>query len=228
MKTYTPDTYVAPSSRLKFIKRTLTKAGGSKALYLCSCGNVVEKLINKVKRGSTKSCGCYSLDNPSRYVHGLSNNPLYKIFTNIVLRCYNKNHSSYKNYGGKGVFICDKWLKNPNLFIEWALLNGWEKGMEIDKDIKCNLMGITTKYYSEETCSVVTRKENLNNKETSSYVFYLGEKKTVAEWANYFKIPDRVIDYRIKKKWDLEKVFSIPVSRHNCGARNNNLKEKLK
>lgn len=62
-----------------------------------------------------------------------SNNRIYRIFKAMKTRCYNKNSSWYKYYGAKGVTICDEWLSDSMKFILWALDNGYEENLTIDR-----------------------------------------------------------------------------------------------
>lgn len=48
-------------------------------------------------------------------------------------RCYNKNESRYKNYGGRGITVCDEWRGHPEVFIAWALTNGWSRWLSLDR-----------------------------------------------------------------------------------------------
>lgn len=72
----------------------------------------------------------------------------------MMQRCYNKNHKSYHNYGGRGVSVCDEW-HNKKTFVEWGLANGFHTNLDLDKDKKGDGM-----LYSPDTCCFITRKEN--------------------------------------------------------------------
>lgn len=68
--------------------------------------------------------------------HGLSKHPLHNVWHGIKCRCYGKSSKGYNNYGALGVIMCDEWKNNFKSFYDWAISNGWEKGLQIDKDIK--------------------------------------------------------------------------------------------
>lgn len=220
-----PEDYVPINSRLRFVKRTVVKSGLSKAIYLCQCGTFIERYMGQVKRGMTKSCGCYSVDYPSRYVHGVSNNSLYRIWCNIISRCYDKKSINYHNYGERGVFMCDDWLKDPKLFIDWAIANGWKKGLQVDKDIKSKELGISPAFYSPDTCSIVTQEENLNCTRASKFVTYNGVTQTLSQWGKQTGIPRNAIRYRLRLNWTIESALTVKTSRSHSGRRNNKRKQ---
>lgn len=89
--------------------------------------------------------------------HGLSKHPLYRTWQDIKRRCYDPAFRPYPYYGGVGVTMCKEWLVSPKEFINWALDNGWQPGMEIDKDLKVK----GNKVYSPATCSVVSHRVNM-------------------------------------------------------------------
>ena len=83
-------------------------------------------------------------------------NILSKRFISMKQRCYNNKSKDYKNYGGRGIKICDEWLENNVTFIEWALNNGFEKTLHIDrKDNNGN--------YEPTNCHFITLAENNRN-----------------------------------------------------------------
>jgi hypothetical protein len=127
----------------------------------CECGTEREYLLSHLRSDRTKSCGCFLKEKISliKKIHGLTLHPLYSVWTDIKTRCYNKNRKEYKNYGGRGVTMSEEWRTDFKKFYDWAIEMGWEKGLEIDKDIKGD-----GKLYSPFTCSIVSRIENLRAK----------------------------------------------------------------
>ena len=189
--------FVPNGSLLVFLKQTILahvnkngKQVKAKANYLCKCGNIVEIAICLVKNGHTKSCGCFKSSGNTR--HGLYYHPLYVVYRGMKQRCYNKNNDAYKRYGGAGITICQEWLDDFTLFYNWAICNGWRKGMEIDKDIKGG------KIYSPENCVIVTRKQNTNKRKTNHFITYKGERKTISEWSEITGINEDAIFMRTK------------------------------
>lgn len=134
--------------------RTLTaKRGGTHAYWLCSClcGRETVVSATHLKTGHTTSCGCFRRE--FRRTHGLSDSRLYDMYGNIRARCYNKSHNSYKNYGARGISVCQEWLGSFEAFATWALRNGYREDLEIDRiDVNGN--------YEPSNCRFVTPQEN--------------------------------------------------------------------
>jgi hypothetical protein len=67
--------------------------------------------------------------------HGLSHHPLYRVYASMIQRCYNENNPGYKNYGGRGIEVCDAWKNDPGLFLDYIerLPNFGEDGYSIDR-----------------------------------------------------------------------------------------------
>ena len=104
-------------------------------LYKCGfCGTEFKSIINDVKRGNTKSCGCYQKrrTSESHNTHGLGYTRLYNIWRNIKGRTLNPNFKHYNDYGGRGITICEEWLDVQN-FYDWAMSNGYSDELSIDR-----------------------------------------------------------------------------------------------
>lgn len=101
---------------------------------LCDCGNHKKVSTAHLINGSVKSCGC--LVHETSYRHGLSHNPIYKTLSAMKQRCYNPNNPEYKNYGARGITICEEWIDKEHgaeRFVEWSIKNGYKKGLSIDR-----------------------------------------------------------------------------------------------
>ena len=96
-------------------------------------------------------------ENNPNFKHGESKTRLYLIWHHIKDRCLNSNHKFYEYYGGRGITICPEWTNDYIAFRDWALNNGYQKGLEIDR-IKTN------GNYESNNCRWATHKENCNNR----------------------------------------------------------------
>lgn len=137
------------------------KSGRKKPRYLCrcDCGNIVSVVGESLRNGTTKSCGCHRADPLVRYStkHGKRYERLYSIYCDMKKRCYNKRCNGYKYYGGKGITICEEWLENFNSFYKWAIENGYDEELTIDRiDSSGN--------YEPVNCRWITRSENISRR----------------------------------------------------------------
>lgn len=153
--------------RLKVIEYYGSNKNG-RALWLCQCdcGKTKSVLGNSLLCGLTLSCGCYNKEEARkrRTKHSLSYSKLYKVWHGMKTRCYNKNFIYYCNYGGRGITICHEWLNNFETFYNWAINNGYEEGLTIDR---INNDG----NYEPNNCRWITRAEqNRNQRKTRKRV----------------------------------------------------------
>jgi predicted DNA-binding protein (UPF0251 family) len=89
--------------------------------------------------------------------HGKTKTKLYSVWQQMKQRCYNKNDKGYKNYGGRGVRVCDEWQLDFEAFYNWAIENGYKEGLSIDKDRLSAKIGINPPIYSPQTCEWQTK-----------------------------------------------------------------------
>ena len=124
----------------------------------CSCGNEIFYPAGRLRWGDIKSCGCLRTERiiqigRKNKTHGLSKTRLSRIFDGMRKRCYRPNNKDYMHYGGKGVKIFSEWMKNRAYFYEWAMKNGYDDDLTIDR---INPSG----NYSPENCRWITLSEN--------------------------------------------------------------------
>lgn len=142
----------------------------------CECGKIIVCIVSAVVRGGTVTCGC-SRKKPNFKLRSIYPMHLRKVWQAIIDRCYNKNDQNYHRYGGRGVRVCKEWRRSKEAFCEWALANGWVKGLQVDKDIKGG------KLYGPKTCLIVTSLVNNNNRRGNKKMMFGGERVTIAEIA---------------------------------------------
>lgn len=120
----------------------------------CHCGKTFISLLHHVKSGDTTSCGC-AMKRGGRFYSSL-----YYVLANMKNRCYNIKNSDYKHYGGRGIKVCDEWVRDPTSFYDWASSSGYKKGLELDR-INNDLD------YEPSNCRWVTHAENCRNSGTT-------------------------------------------------------------
>lgn len=150
---------------------------------ICDCGN--EAIIDncKVQSGRIKECPKCALE--SRKKHGFTsmhgNHPLYTMYVNMMGRCHRESHPEYRLYGARGIKVSADWFENPKAFCEWCLVNGYQKGLHIDR--RDNDKG-----YSADNCRFVTPLVNQRNRGNNHWIEINGEWKVMSEWCQQFGI----------------------------------------
>lgn len=176
--------------RLTVIKRTdniVQKNGKSVVRWLCQCECGNTKIIRADALGrKTNSCGClkHELDKKQHTKDPVKFKRLYRIWCCMKARCYNKNLKAYKDYGGRGIKVCEEWINNFRKFEKWALSNGYEDILTIDR-INNN------DDYKPSNCRWITRTEQNRNKRNNIYITYNGGKILLKDYAK-----EKNIDYK--------------------------------
>lgn len=174
-------------------------------LCRCECGREVTVIKSNLIR-NTRSCGCLKgkYISASKITHGMSNSRLYQIWQNMKNRCYNPNVDRYNRYGGRGIKVCDEWKDNFQTFYEWSMNHGYSDNLSIDrKDVNGN--------YTPDNCRWISMDKQADNKSNSRIFEYNGEAHTVSEWSKILDISRDIIWNRIKRGWDIERVFTQPI-----------------
>lgn len=97
----------------------------------CDCGNIVDARGECLRKGHTKCCGC----GLARMKQGMSRTKLYSVLDGMRSRCYNPRNARYKDYGARGITVCDQWMgrQGRENFLNWAVQNGYKEGLSIDR-----------------------------------------------------------------------------------------------
>ena len=144
---------------------------------------------------------------------------LSEIFRSMKKRCYYTKHIQYKNYGGRGIRICDEWndrtiirilgigyTKGFLAFKKWALENGYQDNLSIDRiDVNGN--------YEPANCRWVTKRVQANNCRNNKYITYEGKTQSMADWCRELGLDYVLMQQRIYKGWTAEKAFKTPLKK---------------
>ncbi len=184
-------------------------------LCKCDCGNETKVITASLRTGNTKSCGCGCIENRKKILHRKGEirckYPDEKRLRNIMVgmrqRCFNPHNAWYVNYGGRGITVCEEWMRTDGMdrFCEWALNHGYKPNLTIDR-IDNN------KGYSPDNCRWVDRFEQMSNTRSTTKIEYNGEIKGVAQWAREYNIRYETLVGRLKRGWDIEKALLTPIN----------------
>jgi len=195
----------------KFGKITVLKReriGSLKVLCQCDCGITKWMYGPSIADGETVSCGCRRWLNPPHCIkHGHAvgkGSPEYSCWVAMRKRCLNPNNTNYPNYGGRGIWICDRWLQSFEHFLED--MGARPSRLHTIERVN-NSLG-----YSKSNCIWGTRKDQSNNKRDNHIVEFDGQRKNVAQWGEAIGIKARVIRMRLSKGWDIESALTTPLN----------------
>lgn len=142
--------------------------------------------------------------NKNAVKHGLSNTRLHKIWHSMYCRCYYTSTNQYKNYGGRGIKVCEEWKHIQGFinFYNWAINNGYKETLTLDR-IDNN------KGYCPSNCRWITPKEQSNNRRNNVYYTFNGETKTSKQWCELYNISQTTLSDRLKRGWTLQQALTI-------------------
>jgi hypothetical protein len=168
----------------------------------CECGNIRNLSAATIKYRVVKACCCYGAKNGT--THGFRKHRLYTIYHSMKLRCYYPSSIQFKDYGGRGIRVCDEWLNDKKCFFNWAYENGYSDNLQLDR-IENNGS------YCPENCRFVTRKVNCRNKINNRLITYNGQTKPVSQWCEELNLSYRLILDRLNNNWPVDSVFTAPL-----------------
>lgn len=177
------------------IEPHVTPCGTIRRRFLCECecGNKVTRNLGTLTSNGNPSCGCKSFDIGllnKRYTKEQTSSFLYSTWLGMRQRCFDKNQSHYKYYGGKGVTMCKEWMNDYSEFYKWSMNNGASKELTIDRiDNNGN--------YEPNNCRWVDSITQANNKTQNRIIEYNGKKLTVMQWSRYTGIGEGTIRKRL-------------------------------
>jgi len=156
----------------------------------CECGNKKEIYHANLVHGKSKSCGCLNKEVLSaRKTHGKSRDRIYGVWNRMLSRCSNPIVDRYPQYGGRGIKVCDRWLKFENFYEDMGDIPSSDHSIG-RKDNDGN--------YEPNNCKWETREEQANNTSRSLFIEHNGKVLTLTQWArelniNYGKLRSRYV-----------------------------------
>lgn len=170
----------------------------------CACGAEKQVRIGKLLAGESESCGCQQRAN--LITHGRTTAEAretsreYWIWNSMVQRCTNEKNKGFHNYGGRGITVCDRWLKFENFYAD---MGPKPEGMSIER--RDNDAG-----YSPENCCWIPRGSQNRNRRISRMITANGSEKCITEWARKLGVSHATIIARINNGWPEDKAVTLP------------------
>lgn len=140
--------------------------------------------------------------------HGMYQTRLYGCWEGMKSRCYCTTAGNYRNYGGRGITICDEWRDSFESFRDWALANGYADNLYIDRISSDG-------NYEPSNCRWVTMREQQNNKRNNKLIEFKGVVLTQSEWCDVLEIPFHVMHNRFRRGWSVERAFTTDVRKYD-------------
>lgn len=193
--------------KLLVIKKAgLNKHGNVIWLCKCDCGKNCKTTSHNLLSGNTKSCGCLAFNyfhnhDGKNIKHNKSNTRLYHIWRDMKLRCYNEKQVGYKNYGARGIKVCNDWKNDFKAFYAWAINNGYNETLSIDR---INNDGD----YEPSNCRWNTCVHQSNHKRNNIFLTYAGKTQTIAQWSNTTGLLYSTIYGRFKRGCKIDIIFN--------------------
>jgi hypothetical protein len=155
----------------------------------------------KLTTGQTASCGCLKAE--ARLKHGGYKEPVYKVWHAMIERCSNAQHPSYKDYGGRGIMVCDRWTDFAAFRDDMGMRP--PGGMLERKDTNGN--------YEPTNCRWATALEQANNRRNNRLVTLDGVTQTVAQWAAAMGLNRQTLLHRLNSGWDVQRAINMASNR---------------
>ena len=180
----------------------LSMAGRTKANAVtwnahCECGSTRVVVGGNLTSGITKSCGC-SRNGSGVRTHGRSKSRIYYAWASMITRCHNPHAKKYKDYGARGIAVCERWRQSFAAFLEDM---GERPTPQHQLDRKNN-----DGDYEPGNCRWATRAEQMANRRITERFTHAGKTLTLVEWAKETGIEYSTLRQRLHRYgWTVER-----------------------
>lgn len=183
-----------------------TKNNSTYWLCRCDCGNTKTVLAGNLVGSRTKSCGCQQRKMAAEHnkSHGESKTRLYRIWKNMRNRCYNPKVRSYKDYGARGVRVCEEW-KRYEAFRDWAISSGYDDTLTIERIDSSGM-------YEPSNCKWIPKPDQGKNTSRIRYIEHNGKRMSLADWSKELGGGPNLVTTRLQRGWPEQDAVSIPPS----------------
>ena len=139
----------------------------------------------------------------SRMLPGKKPTRTFECWRHMLERCRSPQHKSFYRYGGRGINVCERWLKFENFLSDMGEKpEGYTLG-RVDND----------RGYEMENCRWETHKEQANNRRNSRVISFNGKDATISQWAEQIGMGHDTFCRRMKLGWSMEEIISIPLKK---------------
>lgn len=182
----------------------------------CDCGTEKELIASNLTSGMAKSCGCLIGESAKeRFTkHGYRSHPMYHRWAGMLKRCYDPKNAEYKNYGARGIKVCDRWRDS---FWDYVA----DMGLPPSKDASVDRID-NEKDYSPENCRWATKKEQTINRRRTKMITFNGETLCIADWERKLGYSQGSLKGRIARGMTPEQAVAVPKSRRGIRLRKKN------
>lgn len=166
---------------------------------ICDCGKSCVVRGVYLTHGRKASCGCL-LDDVRKtacLTHGKTKTPTYQSWSHMVQRCTNPRNKNYTRYGGRGIAVCERWLKFANFLHDMGEAPNGLTLDRIDNDGP----------YSPDNCRWATRAEQSRNSTTPVLLTHAGKTQNITEWAIELGIKPATLHMRVHRKWPVSRIL---------------------
>lgn len=165
--------------------------------WLCDCGNIHEASASKVLSGTTVTCGCSRQNgNPT---HGLRSSPEYIVWCGMIQRCTNPNYAKFQDYGGRGIKVCERWMKFAEFYADMGPRPTPKHTIERMEN---------NGNYCKQNCKWATSYEQRRNTRRNVYVWHEGKRFVMCDLAAAYGIPHETFRRRLMSGWDVPTALS--------------------
>jgi len=177
----------------------LNPMSNGKWLMRCDCGREFAALVYPYKVGRNRTCGCSLYDGSRQTKHNKSRTDTYHIWQGLKRRCNNPHFEGFKDYGGRGIKVCDRWNDSFENFLA-------DMGERPGKEYSIDRIDVNGNY-EPSNCRWATWKEQMNNTTRTIYLSHNGVTHPITEWCEIYGIPQRTAHGRYQKGYSFEKIF---------------------
>ena len=170
---------------------------------VCECGTETVVPTSRLRKGHTRSCGCWGRSRlEARVTHNQSNTRLYKRWKGMIARCENPHHIEFHNYGARGIRVCERWRTSFMAFVED--MGAPQPGMSLER---LDVNGP----YTPDNCVWASPRTQANNQRHNRLLTFHGLTQNVTQWAQFLGMSTETLAYRLRTWNDVARALSTPV-----------------